>query len=228
MTQTPLVVHCWGEVEYESSVCRQLEIVGIVKSTKRDHLVFCTHPPLVTLGRSSTSEDMKGWEGPVFESRRGGRATYHGPGQVVIYPIIDLCQKRHGLCSKDIHKYLRFLERWLVHSLREFSIEAQVGTEKGGVGERRVGERQGPSMTGVWVGAKKIASVGVAVKSWVTYHGVALNVTKEDQAFQGIRPCGFQSDVMVSMEEVLGREVDRVTLVHVLKDHFERDLASTL
>lgn len=184
----------WGLIEYESSVTKQLQLVDEVFAGAEDRLVFCVHPPVVTLGRGTVlSEDVTGWSGSTIETSRGGRATYHGPNQQVIYPIINL--KRMG--RQDVHAYLRALENATVVSLREAGlVNAEVRTAK-------VGDI---SLTGVWVGERKVASIGIAVRKWVTYHGVAINVRHDPSAFQGIRPCGFASDVMTSLEAELGRE----------------------
>ena len=208
-------VHNWGEVEYELSICRQLELVETLRKNKDhpDHLVFCQHPPVVTLGRSSTREDVMGWKGPISQSQRGGKATYHGPGQIVAYPIINLRRKRRTLRLQDVHEYLRALEKWLVDSLGELSIPAQSGLDR---------TANNHLMTGVWVGEKKIACIGIAVKSWITYHGIALNVTKDPQAFQGIHPCGFQSHIMTCVEDILHEKRDKNTVMEILEDQFKQ------
>ena len=110
----------WGEIPYKQSTHQQLELVEAVASANSsDTIIFCTHPPVVTLGRSTLPEDLKGWSGDVFETSRGGRATYHGPEQLVIYPIVDLKKQRKKLRSKDVHQYLRLLELVIVNSLKE-------------------------------------------------------------------------------------------------------------
>lgn len=244
----------WGEIDYNLSVYRQQEIIKSVGHSGEEYLISCTHPPIVTLGRSSSQKDLIGWKGPIFQSQRGGKATYHGPSQVIIYPIIDLKKKREAFSLRDVHGYLRSLETWLVKSLKKLSIEAQPGYAqesyhiRGGLGEEKArggkrieGGRKEYSergekvhgedndedgrgrvnlMTGVWVGDKKIASIGIAVRSWITYHGVALNLNKDLEGFRGIRPCGFESHVMTSIEEVLGKKLDRKLVVRVLKEQF--------
>jgi len=195
----------WGVVDYETAVNRQLELVDALaggdqsadgQSTRAmgDTLVFCSHPPVVTLGRATTSEDLIGWDGDTIETARGGRATYHGPSQLVIYPIIDLRVRRADLPEKDIHAYLRVLEQTTVKALQSLGlVEAEARTTQAGE----------ISLTGVWVGDKKIASIGIAVRKWISYHGIAINVEDDPQAFRGIRPCGFSSDVMTSVEAQL-------------------------
>ncbi|MBX3020828.1 MAG: lipoyl(octanoyl) transferase LipB [Bdellovibrionales bacterium] len=187
----------WGLVEYQSAVDRQLAAVDDVAGGGEERLIFCTHPPVVTLGRATPSEDLIGWQGSTVESSRGGRATYHGPNQIVIYPILDLRRARgFGIPARDIHAYLRGLESATVMALRE------LGMTRAEARTTQVGEI---SLTGVWIGERKIASMGIAVRKWVTYHGVAINIIDDPKAFVGIRPCGFAADVMTSAEKELGR-----------------------
>lgn len=156
-----------------------------------DTLILVEHPAVITKGRRSESTeivDPQEPQFPVFEVERGGKVTYHGPGQLVGYPIIDL-----GSRHRRIKEYLRNLEEVLIKVLADYQIWA----------------RRRERATGVWVGPrgeKKIASLGVAVKRWVTYHGFALNVNTDLKAFDAIQPCGFESAVMTSMKEVGGRE----------------------
>ena len=159
---------------------------------EQDLLLLVEHPPVVTLGRSSKDAHLlndasalnaRGVE--LFEVERGGDVTFHGPGQLVGYPIIDL--KRH---KQDLHWYLRQVEEVLIRSLAVFEIEA---------------ERE-PKYTGVWTNGKKIASIGVHARDWVTWHGFALNVTTELSYFDLIVPCGIPDVRMTSVErEMLDR-----------------------
>jgi len=209
-------VENWGQIDYELAVQLQLDLVERVASGEEDVLVFCTHPPIVTKGRATTAEDITGWQGPTFESSRGGRATYHGPNQIVIYPIIDLRLNRRGIGERDVHAYLRAVERAVVAALKSLGIEgAEARTTK-------VGE---VSMTGVWVGAGKIASLGIAVRKWVTYHGVAINLEEDSLAFQGIRPCGFSANVMTSLQKECGQMVSRADCLSALEKSFKRELS---
>jgi len=164
-----------------------------------DTLILVEHPPVFTVGRQAPPGPFifAGEAGEGVQSRRslgrslvaverGGGITFHGPGQLVGYPIIDL--KSRG---RDLHRFLRDLEEVLIRTLRDFSLDAQ----------RR------PGLTGVWVGPKKIASIGIAVRQWVSYHGFALNVFVDLRYFRMIRPCGLDGAVMTSMSELLGREI---------------------
>ena len=138
------------------------------------------------------------WKGEVHQVSRGGEATYHGPGQVVVYPIINLKRRE---C--DIGRLLRGIESSLISTLKNWNVES---------------EPAGTTPTGVWVDGKKVASIGIAVRRWVTYHGLALNLYADDLAFQGITPCGFPSSTMISLEEILGKKVARKEFEDVLCD----------
>lgn len=203
----------WGKVDYSEACEKQLRLVDLVESSGEERLIFCTHPPVVTKGRATTADDFTGWTGPTIESSRGGRATYHGPSQVVIYPILNLNRARPSFKARDIHSYLRSLEDVTAMALRELGLPAT---------ERRDTPPGALSLTGVWVVDKKIASVGIAVRKWISYHGVAINVLHDPSAHQGIRPCGFTPETMTSLEAELGRAVDLVAVMQVLRQCFEK------
>ena len=158
----------------------------------QDLLLLVEHPPVVTLGRSSKQKHLvaspeflqsKGVE--LYEVERGGDVTFHGPGQLVGYPIIDL--KRH---RQDLHWYLRKIEEALINSLDDYGIP----------GERNT------AYTGVWTRGKKIASIGVHARDWVTWHGFALNVTTDLSYFDLIVPCGIDGVAMTSISRELGSD----------------------
>lgn len=207
-----LRVEDWGLISYQEALERQMNQLEKVKMRDGpDTLIFCSHPPVVTCGRATQSEDIFAWSGEVAEVSRGGRVTYHGPSQLITYPILHL-DRDHGefLIGKDVHSYLRCLETIWVETLKLYGIPALA---------RQFSLKESNSemtLTGVWVGDKKIASIGVAVRSWITYHGVALNVDYDPLAFQGIKPCGMSADTMISMEEILGEKVDRKKLMRYL------------
>ena len=164
-----------------------------IARTRPDTLLLVEHDPVVTLGRSSKAghlladERMLAARGvELFEIERGGDVTFHGPGQLVGYPIIDLTQHK-----QDLHWYLRQLEQVLIGTLATFGIHGS-RVEK---------------YTGVWVGNRKIASIGVHARSWVTWHGFALNVSTELSYFDLIVPCGIPEVRMTSIEQELGRPV---------------------
>lgn len=204
-----LSVQDWGLIDYELAVQKQNDLVDLVgHELARETLVFCSHPAVVTLGRATKPGDVFGWTGRMVEVSRGGRATYHGPSQIVVYPILDLNQR-----GRDLHKYMRDLEEAIVRALADFGVSASGRTRQVDVS----GDQQ--DATGVWVGSRKIASIGIGVRKWVTFHGLALNVDFDPQAFQGMKPCGFSADTMVSMEEILGSPVDRAKVTVALKAH---------
>jgi len=146
-----------------------------------DTLLLVEHPPVITKGRALRGQKILDPRFPVFDVERGGKTTYHGPGQLVGYPIVSLGPK------KRIKQYVCALEDLLISTLATFKLE----------GKRKAGA------TGVWVGDSKIASIGIAVKKWVTYHGFALNVSTDLTHFSAISPCGFDASVMTSMENEL-------------------------
>lgn len=205
----------WGLVEYESSVARQLEELEAVFAGAEDALIVCTHPPVVTLGRATSDEDIHGWTGAQVASSRGGRATYHGPSQVVLYPIVNLTKRHQRFAARDIHAYLHALENAVVAALHELGLSQA---------EARAAEVGGISLTGVWAGERKIASIGIAVRKWVSYHGVAINVLNDPLAFSGIRPCGFAPGVMTSLEQEMGRALDFESVKGVFVRSFRRAL----
>ena len=168
-----------GRTRYEDAYELQK---GLVEERSGDEigdvLLLTEHEPVVTLGRGTPAGvevDL-----PVVEVERGGEATYHGPGQLVAYPILKLPEGR-----RDLHRYLRDLEQVVIDVLSEFELE----------GSRR------ENLTGVWLGDKKIASIGVAVRRWVTYHGFALNLHTDLGAFRTFRPCGLDPEVMTRLAD---------------------------
>jgi len=171
-------------------------------SLAQDTLLLVEHHPVVTLGRSSKDAHLladkaalaaRGVE--LFEVERGGDVTFHGPGQLVGYPIVDL--KRH---KQDLHWYLRQVEEILIRALATLGIPAE-----------RV-----PKYTGVWTKGRKIASIGVHARDWVTWHGFALNVSTELSYFDLIVPCGIPEVQMTSVERELGRPVDMASVANVV------------
>ena len=181
-----------GLVRYGEALAYQRDVARarIAGSIPEDVLLLVEHPPVVTLGRSSKERHLlaspallaeRGVE--LFEVERGGDVTFHGPGQLVGYPIIDL--KRH---RRDLHWYLRRVEEALIHALEEFGIVAE----------------RNPGFTGVWTLGRKIASIGVHARDWVTWHGFALNVATDLSYFDLIVPCGIEAVTMTSMARELG------------------------
>ncbi|MDP0490289.1 MAG: lipoyl(octanoyl) transferase LipB [Verrucomicrobiota bacterium JB023] len=173
-----------SEVDYEEGLAIQGEILQKrVTGQGEDTLLLLEHAPVYTIGRTRDQSSLANRDHlphPVFEISRGGQATYHGPGQLVGYPIINL--RPFG---QDLHRYLRDLEESLILLCQHFDVPAV----------RREG------LTGIWVEDRKLASIGVGVKKWVTWHGFALNVTPEAlPPFQAITPCGLDGVRMTSMQ----------------------------
>jgi lipoyl(octanoyl) transferase len=158
---------------------------------------------VITQGRSAkTSNILDPGQTPVIAIERGGDVTYHGPGQLVAYPILLLRET-----ERDLHRFLRHLEEAIIRTLADFGISSL----------RR------PGKTGVWTAdteeGRKLASIGVAVRKWVTLHGLALNVTTDLSRFAAINPCGFDASVMTSMAQELGKPVDFATVKAALTSH---------
>jgi lipoyl(octanoyl) transferase len=177
-----------GTVPYQDALEWQRQLADDRISNRLDHdvLLLLEHPPVVTLGRNSHAAHLLRPAGvDVFEVERGGDVTFHGPGQLVGYPILDLAAPPY---KQDLHWYLRTLEQALIESLGILDIRAE----------------RNPGYTGVWTRGKKIASIGVHVKQWVTWHGFALNVTTDLTYFDRIVPCGIQGVEMTSVEKEHG------------------------
>ena len=196
----------WGLIEYTEATEKQLQLVQEVSSdvNHKGYIVFCTHPHVVTTGRQTQPEDVFGFKGPVIEVTRGGRATYHGPSQLIIYPILNLKKPRALRGPQEIRGYLRDFEKAIVQTLAEYDIHAV-----GKTAQKLAGAEAETDETGVWVGQHKIASLGIAVKKWVCYHGAAINLDYNPEAFQGLNPCGFKSSTMASLEQLLNKKIDR-------------------
>lgn len=191
---------------YESAVSAMEERVGAIRAGAADDLVWLLeHPPLYTAGTSADPADLLTARFPVFPTGRGGEYTYHGPGQRVAYVMLDLKKQQQ---VPDIKKYVCQLEEWVIRSLAHFGIK----------GERREGR------IGIWVvtpaGEKKIAAVGVRIRHWVTYHGIAINVHPDLSHFNGIVPCGIREYGVTSFHD-LGKPISMKELDTVLKQEFE-------
>ena len=197
-----------GILAYKDAVALQESCAaGILEGTGSEKFILLEHPHVITLGRGFHKENLlftKEWLEQngiaVEESGRGGDVTYHGPGQVVGYPILDISNQ------PDLHLYLRNLEQLLIDCVADFGIEAH--------------RRQG--MTGAWVGEEKIGAIGVRVSRWITTHGFALNVNTDLKYFEFIVPCGIKTYGVTSLKNILGREIDLATVHGSLVNHFER------
>jgi lipoyl(octanoyl) transferase len=172
-------------MDFAHALALQDEIVAKKRNDRlfEDQLLLLEHEPVYTIGRTPDRSSLLGaahLPHPLFSINRGGQATYHGPGQLMGYPIIDLRR-----CGQDLHKYLRWLEQLLIYLLARYDIAAQ----------RR------ESLTGVWIENRKIASIGVGVRHWITMHGFALNVCGDLSPFGHILPCGINNVAMTSIEK---------------------------
>ena len=200
-----------GRIGYDDALALQHKTVdAILAGESGDQLLLLEHEPVFTIGRTrdqSSLVDSAHLPHPVFETNRGGQATWHGPGQLVGYPIIDLNKR-----VRDLHLYMRFLEEVLIRVCERYNVKA--------------GRREG--LTGVWIEDRKIASLGVGVRKWVSMHGFAFNVENSSlEAFRHIIPCGIAGVEMTALEKECGlnvtvEEISRVVgeLFPVLLDEF--------
>jgi lipoate-protein ligase B len=205
----PGVYEDLGTLAYQVAYQRQLAAVEERKLGQgADTLFFVEHPHVITLGRKRTAEANVLAAGgvDVVPIERGGDVTYHGPGQLVAYPIVLL---RDG--ERDLHAFLRNLEQAMIDTLADFGLES--GREAG--------------KTGVWRQGRKLASIGIACRKWITFHGLALNVCTDLSYFQRINPCGFSSDVMTSMSAELGRTITVAEVKPRLRHYLGHALART-
>lgn len=197
-----LIVRWLGRMEFSDALALQEKIVA---AKGADEILLLEHEPVYTIGRTPDTSSLLGKTDlphPLFTINRGGQATYHGPGQLIGYPIVDLRR-----CGQDLHKYLRWLEQTLIDLLGEFGI----------VAARREG------LTGVWIAdARKIASIGVGVRHWITMHGFALNVCGDLSPFSRIVPCGISNVTMTSMERELGRAISVFEVTQVFENLVRR------
>ena len=197
----PLNVRWLGRVEFAQALVLQEEIVARKRNdaSMEDQLLLLEHEPVYTIGRTPDKSSLLGsahLPHPLFAINRGGQATYHGPGQLMGYPIIDLRR-----CGQDLHRYLRWLEQLLIEFLANYRITAC----------RR------EALTGAWIEHRKIASIGVGVRHWVTMHGFALNVCGDLSPFNYIIPCGINNVSMTSMEKETGKAFSVVDVARIFE-----------
>lgn len=208
-TSLPASTIDWGRTGYEAAWQRQEALVEeILQGRAGDTLVFTEHNPVYTIGLRSGAEKHLVWTADllakngieVVKTNRGGDITYHGPGQIVGYPIVSLEPRR------DLHVYLRFLEQVLINSVGCMGLAAS----------------RNPGKTGIWLGKRKIAAIGVAVRRWIGYHGFALNVNTDLNHFTGIVPCGIASadGTVTSLKAELKREIDPAEVRAILEKEF--------
>ena len=193
-----------GLVDYAEALRLQTAMLAARHAEEiGDALLLMEHPHVFTLGRGADERFIVAnpHAVPTYRVSRGGQVTYHGPGQLVGYPILKLEGR-----ARDVSKYLRDLEQTLIDVLREFEIDAS----------RRDG------LTGVWVGARKISSIGVGIRRWTTYHGLAVNVTTDLRYFDAIVPCGIEGCVMTSVAECAKRDVSMAEFAAATAASFAR------
>lgn len=204
----------WGPTDYLEALERQRQVLELRRNSQcPDQLIFTEHAPVYTLGLRKDAANHLQWtpekldqEGiTVHQTNRGGDITYHGPGQIVAYPIISLQRRR------DLHAYLRDLEQVVIQCLETFGLQT--------------GLRDGK--TGIWIEDRKLCAIGVAVKSWTTYHGFALNVNTNLNHFSGIIPCGITDGTVSSMQQELGHSIDLDSVKSRLAVEFRKVFQNT-
>jgi lipoate-protein ligase B len=164
---------------------------GLVKMRRdgmaRDTIILVEHPPVFTVGKDAHRENYASLEKPPVAIERGGDVTYHGPGQLVAYFIFNLARR-----GRNIHRFMEQIQDGVSIALMKYNVIS----------------RKDNAHTGVWVGDRKLASIGIAVKHWISFHGVAINLNIDSKQFSNINPCGLEAGVMVSLRELIGKEVD--------------------
>ncbi|MFQ5681634.1 MAG: lipoyl(octanoyl) transferase LipB [Candidatus Binatia bacterium] len=191
-----------GQLDYLSALSIQQKLLEMKQRNQfPDSLLLVEHPHVFTIGRGGKESNLLcAGEVPVYRTSRGGDITYHGPGQLVAYPLLDLRSK----LRKDVHRYLRNLEFIAIHTLKDFGL---TGTST-------------PPWTGVWIEKRKIVSMGVAVRRGITYHGLAMNVNTNLAYFNRIIPCGLWWAGVTSIQQELGREISMVEVKTQFVEHF--------
>ncbi|HEY2923813.1 MAG TPA: lipoyl(octanoyl) transferase LipB [Candidatus Eisenbacteria bacterium] len=206
---SPITAYDLGRIPYRTSLEFQRRAVSARAAGARgDAIYFAEHEPVLTVGRGGTAESLRASEAllrarrvEVVPVERGGDITYHGPGQIIAYPIVALSDLPSG---RDLHRYLRDLEEVLITALAAYGLRA----------ERR------PPYTGVWIGERKVAAIGVAVRRWITFHGFALNVDPDLGHFDWIHPCGIRHLGVTSMRSLLGEAPPRAHVLARLRESF--------
>ncbi|MCP4354453.1 MAG: lipoyl(octanoyl) transferase LipB [Proteobacteria bacterium] len=193
------------KTDYLTADEKQVQAVQDVIDGKNESLFLLELDDVYTAGTSSDIErDYLDKSIPLVKTGRGGQLTYHGPGQIVAYPIIDLSKR-----EKDLKKYVKDLQAWIINTLKHFDIKAFTTDD-----------------VGVWVetdsGRKKIAAIGIRVRKWVTFHGIALNVDPDLSKFGGIIPCGISNFGVTSISEVLNKQVSNKDVEDVLVEEFKK------
>jgi len=203
-------IEWFGRIDYLAGLRIQEERLDDCLTRGEESVILLEHEPVYTIGRLLDKSSLRAVDHlpyPVFETNRGGQATYHGPGQLVGYPILDLRAR-----GRDLHGYLRKLEDLLINLLQEFGIP----------GSKIEGK------TGVWVQDRKIASIGIGIRKWITMHGFALNVASDLSGFQSIVPCGLSGVRMTSVSTESGNEVSLETVREKMSPHLRHHLGKVV
>ena len=191
-----------GVLDFAAALSRQKQLIELKQCQGiADILLFVEHPHVYTIGRGGDLNNvLAARHVPLYRTSRGGDVTYHGPGQLVVYPIIDLRSK----LRKDVHRYVRNLEMTAIEMLKDFGLHAK----------RR------PPYTGIWIDNRKIAAIGIAVRRGITFHGLALNVNTDLSYFNRIIPCGLTFAEVTSMAKELGNEPNAENVRQSFLRHF--------
>ena len=203
----PCLIYALGMVDYARALQLQDEIVQErLAGGSSDVVLVLQHPPVLTIGASGgedniiVSRDILAKNDiTVCHTDRGGDITYHGPGQLVVYPILDLKTR-----DRDLHQYVRNLEEVVIRTLGDFSIQAG----------------RMPAYTGIWVGQEKIGAIGIKISRWITKHGFALNINNDMRHFSLIHPCGISDKNVTSMSQLLGHQVVIENVISHIVGHF--------
>jgi lipoate-protein ligase B len=203
-----------GLIDFESADKYQKNILSQTKQQKRQNtLLLLRHEPVITIGRTGSRENILADSQVLLDKNikiipadRGGDVTFHGPGQLVAWPVFNL--KYH---KKDVHFFLRNLEQVIMNTLRELGIKSQTI----------------PGKTGIWIGDKKIASIGIGISSWISFHGISLNVEPEDEYFSLIRPCGMDIKTTCIREQT-DKDICFDDIKRLLVENFKNDQITAL
>ena len=191
-----------GLIDYKKALEKQIECLDKTYNTEEEFLIVCSHNRVITIGSAGDSKDIKNFDGEIVKVKRGGKLTLHGPGQILLYPILNL-----NLRNRDLRKHLKTLEEIGIEVLNSFNLKPYAKD------------------TGVWVNQKKIISIGVGAKKWVTYHGMAFNITNDFFNCE-FNPCGMDQSLMTSLEDVvsvdskLNRSKIESLLINTAQDKF--------
>jgi lipoate-protein ligase B len=197
------------KMDYLDALSLQERLVEIKQREQfPDVLLLVEHPHVFTIGRGGKESNLICLgDTPVYRTSRGGDVTYHGPGQLVVYPLLDLRSK----LRKDVHRYLRTIELVIIRTLCDYGLQAE----------------SKPPWTGVWIEKRKIASIGIAVRGGISFHGLALNVNTDLSYFKRIIPCGLTWAAMASMQKEIGRDVPMDQVKEEFLHHFVKKFAYT-